>query len=157
MPKQKCAGELLGRSLRHLQNFGTEQRWPWLCSTPSLLFPFSSSKVPLMSVWGEPRACVLESQWCSTRASACPVPFSVWLCALEEIDASARIPVGWSCRWGPSRSWNCCRVRGGGVPGRAPCRCPASSLVFWSWLTFWTSWYGCWCQCWRKEGGTIED
>lgn len=156
LPKQSCSGEHLPRVWGIWRILEQSRDDPLtLIYSLAFLFPFFFCKVPLMSVWGGPPVCVLVSQWCSTRASAGPDPFSVWLGALEEIDASVHIPVGWSCRW--ERSRICCRVRGGGGPGRAPCRCPASSLVFWSWLTFWTSWFGCWWQCWIKERGTIED
>lgn len=35
---------ILGRSQRHLEYFRSEQRWPRLCSTPSLLFPSPLAK-----------------------------------------------------------------------------------------------------------------
>lgn len=132
MPRKKCAGKYLAEVWGILRIL--EQRE----DTNSLAFvPNSSCKIPLMSVWGEPQACELVTHLCSTRASACPALASVWLCALGETDASGRIPEGWSCQQGRSRSSTCCWAGAGGVRGHALCRCPANNLVFLTgWLSF---------------------
>lgn len=129
--RQMC-WRILGKSLRHFENFRTEdtssaELLPRSCS--SLLFFF---KVPLMSVWREPQACELVSHLCSIRASACPAPASVSICALEGTVASGRIPLGWSCRRGHSQSSDLARA--GDVPGHVLCKCPASTPAF---LTGW--------------------
>lgn len=109
-----------------------------------------------MSVWGEPRACELVRQLCSTRASACPALPSVWLCSQEEIDASGRIPADWSCQSGHYRSSTCCWAGAGGVQGHALYRCPENNLVsLTGWLSFWTSSFAHWCQCWGTEGESV--
>lgn len=133
MPRKKNVPENTWQKSKAFREF-LEQREV----TNSLAFvPNSSSKVPLMSVWGEPRACELVSHLCSTRASACPALASVWLCVLEEIDASGRIPAGWSCQQGHSRSSTCYWAGAGDVQGHALCRCPVNNLVFLTgWLSF---------------------
>lgn len=118
-----------------------EARGIWrilLCVTllPFIFFP-DLLKVPFMSVSGEPPACELVRLFCSTRASACPAPASAWPSARGGIDASVRIPVGWSSPWGHSRSCTCFRAGAAGVPDHALCRCPANNLVFSTgWLSF---------------------
>lgn len=123
VPRKMC-WEILGWSLRHFENFqnrGDTNSLTWV--------PISSSWDPLMSVWGEPRACELVNHWCSTRASACPAPASVWLCALGVIDASGRIPVRSFWKPGHSQSSACYWAGAGYVRGRALCRCQANNRV----------------------------
>lgn len=127
---EKCSGQCW-----------VEARGIWrilLCVTllPFFFFP-DLLNVPFMSVSGEPPACELVRLFCSTRASACPAPASAWPSARGGIDASVRIPVGWSSPWGHSRSCTCFRAGAAGVPGHALCRCPANNLVFSTgWLSF---------------------
>lgn len=127
-----------------------------LASEPLSPHPGELPLCALTSVWVALLTCagVTESLSFSTPSSALCPPVSESLISLERTFAAGRTRRDWSCPRVHSRSWACCWGHGYGVPEHAPCRCQASSPLFWTgWWSSWSVLSSCWCQCCQDKQG----